>query len=140
MNPTAHLAETNNDCPWTDRSISVERVATANLPTSTGNFKIAGYRSLNSDEEFVVLYTGEMDPEVPTLVRIHSQCLTGDVFGSIKCDCGPQLHKAMNYLYILPDHNRTFMGEQIRDVITHVYDYLQVCKVAKVEPSLEEVG
>ena len=98
MNPTAHLAETNNDCPWTDRSISVERVATANLPTSTGNFKIAGYRSLNSDEEFVVLYTGEMDPEVPTLVRIHSQCLTGDVFGSIKCDCGPQLHKAMEMI------------------------------------------
>ena len=92
------MADTNNDCPWTDRSITVERVATAKLPTETGDFRIAGYRSLNSDEEFVVLYKGEMDPNVPTLVRIHSQCLTGDVFGSIKCDCGPQLSKAMEMI------------------------------------------
>lgn len=92
------MAETNNDCPWTDRSVTVEKVATAKLPTEVGDFKIAGYRSLNSSEEFVVLYKGEMDPEVPTLVRIHSQCLTGDVFGSIKCDCGPQLHKAMEMI------------------------------------------
>ena len=86
------------DCPWSQAAISVERVATANLPTKRGDFKIAGYRSLNSDEEFVVLYKGEMDGDVPTLVRIHSQCLTGDVFGSIKCDCGPQLHKAMEMI------------------------------------------
>ncbi len=93
-----HLAETNSDCPWTDRSVTVEKVATADLPTVTGDFKIAGYRSLTSDEEFVALYKGKMDPAVPTLVRIHSQCLTGDVFGSIKCDCGPQLHKAMEMI------------------------------------------
>jgi GTP cyclohydrolase II len=92
------LAENNNDCPWTNRSVSVERVATASLPTEIGTFKIAGYRSLNSDEEFVVLYKGELEADVPTLVRIHSQCLTGDVFGSIKCDCGPQLHKAMEMI------------------------------------------
>jgi len=92
------LADTKNDCPWTDRSITVEKVATANLPTENGEFRIAGYRSLTSDEEFVVLYKGEMDADVPTLVRIHSQCLTGDVFGSIKCDCGPQLHMAMKMI------------------------------------------
>ncbi len=92
------MAETNNDCPWTDRSITVEKVATANLPTEIGEFKIAGYRSLTSDEEFVALYKGELDADVPTLVRIHSQCLTGDVFGSIKCDCGPQLHKTMEMI------------------------------------------
>jgi 3,4-dihydroxy 2-butanone 4-phosphate synthase/GTP cyclohydrolase II len=73
-------------------------VATANLPTATGNFKIAGYRSLTSDEEFVVLYKGDLRADIPTLVRIHSQCLTGDVFGSIKCDCGPQLHMAMEMI------------------------------------------
>ncbi len=78
--------------------LTIERVATANLPTKRGSFKIAGYRSLNSSEEFVVLYKGEMDREAPTLVRIHSQCLTGDVFGSIKCDCGPQLHRAMEMI------------------------------------------
>lgn len=92
------VAENLNDCSWSARAKTVERVATANLPTKRGDFKIAGYRSLTSDEEFVVLYKGEMDPEVPTLVRIHSQCLTGDVFGSIKCDCGPQLHKAMEMI------------------------------------------
>jgi len=91
----AEPSKANNDCPWANRAITVERVAAADLPTEQGEFKIAGYRSLNSDEEFVVLYKGEMDPEVPTLVRIHSQCLTGDVFRSIKCDCGPQLHQAM---------------------------------------------
>lgn len=74
---------------------TVERIAMANLPTVFGDFKIGGYRSLNSKEEFVLLFKGEMEPEIPTLVRIHSQCLTGDVFGSIKCDCSNQLHFAM---------------------------------------------
>jgi len=92
------LTESGADCPWSNGAITVERVATANLPTKRGEFKIAGYRSLTSDEEFVVLYKGEMDGHVPTLVRIHSQCLTGDVFGSIKCDCGPQLHKTMEMI------------------------------------------
>ncbi len=77
---------------------SVEKVAEALLPTEIGDFHIAGYRSLISDEEFVVLYKGEFDENIPTLVRIHSQCLTGDVFGSIKCDCGPQLHQAMKLI------------------------------------------
>ena len=91
--------EATEDCPWKEKGpISVERVATANLPTETGKFKIAGYRSLTSDEEFVALYKGDLRADVPTLVRIHSQCLTGDVFVSIKCDCGPQLHKAMEMI------------------------------------------
>jgi 3,4-dihydroxy 2-butanone 4-phosphate synthase/GTP cyclohydrolase II len=77
---------------------SVERVAVANLPTEWGDFKIAGYRSLISDEDFVVLFKGEMSREIPTLVRIHSQCLTGDVFGSTKCDCGEQLHRTLQMI------------------------------------------
>lgn len=93
-----NLAESGSDCPWSTRAVSVEQVATAMLPTEIGEFRIAGYRSLTSDEEFVVIYKGELDGETPTLVRIHSQCLTGDVFGSIKCDCGPQLHKAMQMI------------------------------------------
>lgn len=87
-----------NTCPWTSRAISVKRVADAKLPTEIGAFRIAGYRSLTSNEEFVVIYKGEMNGEEPTLVRIHSQCLTGDVFGSIKCDCGPQLNKTMQMI------------------------------------------
>lgn len=77
---------------------SVERVAVASLPTEWGDFQIAGYRSRNSDEEFVVLYKGEMSRDIPTLVRIHSQCLTGDVFGSTKCDCGRQLNQTMQMI------------------------------------------
>jgi 3,4-dihydroxy 2-butanone 4-phosphate synthase/GTP cyclohydrolase II len=80
-------------------AISVEKIAVANLPTKRGDFKIAGYRSLKpGNEEFVVLFKGEMSKDIPTLVRVHSQCLTGDVFGSVKCDCGPQLHKAMEMI------------------------------------------
>lgn len=92
------MSENNNDCLPKTHTISVEKIAVANLPTNTGDFKIAGYRSLTSNEEFVVLFKGEMQKEVPTLVRIHSQCLTGDVFGSIKCDCGLQLKKAMELI------------------------------------------
>ena len=79
-------------------SRTVERVAEARLPTDFGEFRILGYRSLNSNEEFVVLVQGELRKDRPTLVRVHSQCLTGDVFGSTKCDCGQQLRKAMELI------------------------------------------
>ncbi len=92
------MSENNQDCLPKNHRISVEKVAVAKLPTIVGEFQIAGYRSLISDEEFVVLFKGEMNADIPTLVRIHSQCLTGDVFGSIKCDCGPQLHQAMELI------------------------------------------
>src|SRR5215475_743989 len=77
---------------------TVERVAVAHLPTEWGEFQIAAYRSLTTEEEFVVLFKGEMKRDEPTLVRIHSQCLTGDVFGSTKCDCGRQLHRTMQMI------------------------------------------
>ena len=77
---------------------TVERVAEARLPTDFGEFRIAGYRSLDSREEFVALFRGELSGDRPTLVRIHSQCMTGDVFGSVRCDCGRQLHAAMQLI------------------------------------------
>src|SRR5216684_1949297 len=89
---------TNKICLDPNRKLSVERVALAKLPTEWGDFMIAGYRSLTSEEEFVVLFKGELKPEIPTLVRIHSQCLTGDVFSSTKCDCGLQLHRTMEMI------------------------------------------
>lgn len=79
-------------------NMSVERVAEANLPTDLGEFRLIGYRSLISDEEFVVLTRGDFDSDEPTLARIHSQCLTGDVFGSRKCECGQQLRSAMKMI------------------------------------------
>src|ERR671916_326988 len=77
---------------------TVERVAEARLPTDFGEFRVAGYRSRYSDEEFVALARGELRGDLPTLARIHSQCLTGDVFGSTKCDCGRQLRAAMQLI------------------------------------------
>src|SRR5215813_3787461 len=69
------------------RPNTVERVADAQLPTELGEFRIIGYRSLVSKEEFVVLALGELRSDRPTLFRFHSQCLTGDVLGSVKCYC-----------------------------------------------------
>ena len=77
---------------------TVEQVAEARLPTETGEFRIIGFRSLNSAEEFVVIAKGELRADRSSLVRIHSQCMTGDVFGSLKCDCGRQLEAAMKLI------------------------------------------
>ena len=77
---------------------TIERVADARLPTETGEFRIIGFRSLVTTEEFVVLVKGELRSNRASLVRIHSQCMTGDVFGSIKCDCGRQFDAAMKLI------------------------------------------
>jgi GTP cyclohydrolase II len=79
-------------------SRTVVRVADARLPTETGEFRIVGFRSLVSTEEFVALVKGELPSDKPSLVRIHSQCMTGDVFGSLKCDCGRQLSAALKLI------------------------------------------
>ena len=76
--------------------LTVVNVASAKLPTEYGEFRILGYRSLTSGEEFIVLVKGEVSGCAPALVRIHSQCLTGDVFCSIRCDCRRQLLSAMS--------------------------------------------
>jgi len=81
-----------------DKGYTVERVASARLPTETGDFRIVGFRSLISTEEFVALVKGDLRADRPSLVRIHSQCMTGDVFGSVKCDCGRQLQAAMKLI------------------------------------------
>jgi 3,4-dihydroxy 2-butanone 4-phosphate synthase/GTP cyclohydrolase II len=77
---------------------TVEQVAEARLPTETGEFRIIGFRSLISGEEFVALVKGDVRADQTSLVRIHSQCMTGDVFGSVKCDCGRQLQAAMKLI------------------------------------------
>ena len=73
----------------------VERVAGPMLPTAYGDFRIYAYRNHVTGEEHVALVMGNIEPEVPTLVRVHSQCLTGDIFSSTRCDCGGQLHTAL---------------------------------------------
>jgi 3,4-dihydroxy 2-butanone 4-phosphate synthase / GTP cyclohydrolase II len=76
----------------------VSKVASPNLPTVYGDFRIHAYRSDETGDENVALVMGEIHPEEPTLVRVHSQCLTGDIFGSCRCDCGPQLEQALTHI------------------------------------------
>lgn len=76
----------------------VQRVAEANLPTEFGNFRILGYQNTVNGEHHVVLTMGDVANGEPVLCRVHSECLTGDVFGSRRCDCGEQLHQAMRQI------------------------------------------
>jgi 3,4-dihydroxy 2-butanone 4-phosphate synthase/GTP cyclohydrolase II len=73
----------------------VEKVAEARLPTRYGKFRAIAYKSAIDPDEHVALVMGEVAGEEPVLVRAHSECLTGDVFGSLRCDCGDQIHLAM---------------------------------------------
>ncbi|MBC7266423.1 MAG: bifunctional 3,4-dihydroxy-2-butanone-4-phosphate synthase/GTP cyclohydrolase II [Coriobacteriia bacterium] len=73
----------------------VERIATVHLPTRYGDFVAYGYRSLVDDSTHVALVCGEVAGHKDVLVRVHSECLTGDVFHSLRCDCGAQLEEAM---------------------------------------------
>jgi len=73
----------------------VRKIAAPRVPTPYGEFRAHAYRSEMTGEEHVAFVLGEIDPDEPILVRVHSQCLTGDVFGSQRCDCGAQLHCAL---------------------------------------------
>lgn len=76
----------------------VERVAEARLPTVRSEFQIIAYKSMNDPGEHLAMVKGEWEPGEPVLVRIHSECLTGDVFGSIRCDCGEQIQLALDII------------------------------------------
>ena len=72
----------------------IRRSAAADLPTRDGVFRVITYESLVGDRQYIALVMGEFDTDQPVLVRVHSQCLTGDIFGSTRCDCGDQLREA----------------------------------------------
>jgi len=76
----------------------IEREVEVNLPTEWGEFKLAAYRQTTTDEEHIALFKGTWDKKEPVLVRVHSSCVTGDIFGSCRCDCGTQLHAAMDMI------------------------------------------
>ncbi|MBP1596337.1 MAG: 3,4-dihydroxy-2-butanone 4-phosphate synthase [Acidobacteria bacterium] len=75
-----------------------DKVPRAKLPTRLGDFTVYGFRDPETGEEAVALVAGDLGADGPVLVRIHSQCLTGDVFASERCDCGDQLHEAMRII------------------------------------------
>ncbi len=76
----------------------VQRIAEADLPTKYGHFRIISYSNPLDDKEHVALVKGDVAGVENVLVRVHSECLTGDVFGSLRCDCGDQLHRAMELI------------------------------------------
>lgn len=76
----------------------VKREVEINLPTEYGDFKAIGFSNVLDQKEHVALVKGDIVNGDPVLVRVHSECLTGDVFGSVRCDCGPQLHAALSQI------------------------------------------
>ncbi len=76
----------------------IERGVKVKLPTKYGNFYIIPYKQLSNGLEHAALVKGTWEPDEPILVRVHSSCVTGDIFGSLRCDCGDQLHKAMEMI------------------------------------------
>ena len=80
------------------RESFVQRVTETTLPTRWGEFKCVAYRSNVDPAEHVALVMGDIKPDAPALVRVHSECLTGDIFGSQRCDCGEQLDAAMSQI------------------------------------------
>jgi 3,4-dihydroxy 2-butanone 4-phosphate synthase/GTP cyclohydrolase II len=73
----------------------ITREVSVQLPTELGDFRLQAYKQKDTDQDHLALIKGEWNAEDPILVRVHSSCLTGDIFGSCRCDCGPQLHAAM---------------------------------------------
>lgn len=76
----------------------VTRDVEVKMPTEFGNFNLIAYRQTTNDQEHLALVKGRWKKDEPVLVRVHSSCLTGDIFGSCRCDCGPQLHTAMEMI------------------------------------------
>lgn len=76
----------------------INKDAQVKMPTQWGDFELVAYRQTTNEQEHLALIKGTWSKNEPVLVRVHSSCLTGDVFGSCRCDCGPQLHKAMEMI------------------------------------------
>lgn len=94
----------------------VKCVASANLPTKYGDFVVKVYRNIVDNKEHVALIKGTWKEEEPILVRVHSECLTGDVFGSLRCDCGEQLHAALNQISAEGKGVLLYMRQEGRDI------------------------
>ena len=97
----------------------IERIAEAKIPTSYGDFRIVSYSSMVDQADHIALIKGEIDSSKPLLVRVHSECLTGDVFGSNKCDCGDQVEIAMEQISLEGSGVLLYMRQEGRGIGIH---------------------
>ncbi|HVA24848.1 MAG TPA: bifunctional 3,4-dihydroxy-2-butanone-4-phosphate synthase/GTP cyclohydrolase II [Chloroflexota bacterium] len=94
----------------------VRRIAEARLPSAHGEFRVVAYCGLVDNEVHLALVHGEIDPDKPALVRVHSECLTGDVFSSLRCDCGEQLVAAMQRIGLADSGVLVYLRQEGRGI------------------------
>lgn len=94
----------------------IKREIAVEMPTAWGDFQLVAFRQINNDQEHLALIKGEWREEEPILVRVHSSCMTGDIFGSCRCDCGEQLHAAMRMVHEAGKGVIVYMNQEGRGI------------------------
>ena len=94
----------------------IEEEVSVEMPTEYGDFRLAAFKQITNDQIHLALVKGEIKPDEPVLVRVHSSCMTGDIFGSYRCDCGAQLHAAMEQIEAAGKGILLYMNQEGRGV------------------------
>ncbi|HTL82198.1 MAG TPA: bifunctional 3,4-dihydroxy-2-butanone-4-phosphate synthase/GTP cyclohydrolase II, partial [Bacteroidia bacterium] len=95
---------------------NIQKEVEVQLPTEYGEFKMVAYTHIPTGQQHLAIYKGEWKKDEPVLVRVHSSCMTGDIFGSCRCDCGPQLHKAMEMINTAGKGLIVYMNQEGRGI------------------------